>query len=66
MTTATAITDKKRTKALKAFLLALRDAYNVKPLFAHVDKDFAEIRACRNTWPDVTIQVCWWHIRDAL
>jgi hypothetical protein len=31
-----------------------------------VDKDFAEITACKNVWPKATVSVCWWHICDAL
>jgi hypothetical protein len=31
-----------------------------------VDKDFAEITACSQVWPDATLAICWWHMKDAL
>lgn len=66
MTTATAITKKKRTRALIEFLSAIRRAYAIDPQFSHIDKDFAEIKACSEVWPDSRVSICWWHIRDAL
>ncbi|KAJ7850525.1 hypothetical protein B0H14DRAFT_3664816 [Mycena olivaceomarginata] len=41
--TATSIDDGKRHRALTAWAKCLRNAYNVHPVFTHVDKDLAEI-----------------------
>jgi hypothetical protein len=43
LSTATAIDIGKHTKALTAWTNCLRDTYSVTPVFAHVDKDMAEI-----------------------
>jgi hypothetical protein len=66
LSTATSISAGKRTRALKSFLQSLQKAYDIQPQFAHVDKDFAEISALRQVWPDATVTICWWHLRDAL
>ena len=66
LSTATAITLGKQTKALSAFLLHVKTVYKVNPSFCHVDKDFAEIAALGKTWPDAKIQLCWWHLHCAV
>lgn len=56
----------KRTKALTAWVTTLCNKYGVIPQFVHVDKDMAEIRSCRKTWPQAKIQLCWWHLQKAV
>jgi hypothetical protein len=65
LTTATAIDQGKRTKALMAWARCLRDQYKIAPVFAHVDKDMAEIGCLREVW-DAKISLCWWHLRRAI
>jgi len=65
LSTATAIEIGKRTKALTAWATCLRDKYGVSPVFAHVDKDMAEISMLREVWK-AKIQLCWWHLRKAV
>ena len=53
------------TRILEQFLQPLKDAsYN--PIFVGCDKDRAEISAIRHTWPDTTIQLCFWHAKRAI
>jgi hypothetical protein len=47
LSTATAIDHQKRIKALAAWTKCLRDKYGINPIFAHVDKDMAEIGCLR-------------------
>ena len=65
LSTATAIDHQKRMKALVAWTKCLRDKYGIKPIFAHVDKDMAEIGCLRQVW-NPKISLCWWHLRRAL
>jgi hypothetical protein len=66
LSTATAISLRKRTAALEAFLERVKITYDVKPSFTHVDKDFAEISALGTVWPDAKVRICWWHLRRAV
>lgn len=66
LTTATAVVAHKRAASLSAFLEQVKLEYKVKPRFAHVDKDFAEISALTKVWPDAKIQICWWHLCRAV
>jgi hypothetical protein len=63
---ASAVEIGKRTRALQAWAQALRDRYNVNPVFVHVDKDMAEIGMSKCVWPESKIQLCWWHMRKAV
>jgi hypothetical protein len=65
LSTATAISQGKRTKALMAWAHCLREKHNVEPKFAHVDKDMAEIKMLRTIW-NAKISLCWWHLRRAV
>lgn len=47
LSTATAIDHQKRMKALVAWTKCLRDKFGINPIFAHVDKDMAEIGCLR-------------------
>lgn len=47
LSTATTIDHQKRMKALVAWTKCLRDKYGINPIFAHVDKDMAEIGCLR-------------------
>jgi len=65
LSTATAIDQQKRTKALAAWATCLRDIYGLSPVFAHVDKDMAEIGSLKEVWKS-KISLCWWHLRRAI
>ena len=65
LSTATAINDGKRTKALEAWALCLKKAYGIEPVFVHVDKDMAEIGMVKKVW-NAKISLCWWHLRRAI
>jgi hypothetical protein len=39
---------------------------DLNPTFFGTDKDMAEIFAVRQTWPNVTVQLCYWHVRQAI
>jgi hypothetical protein len=65
LSTATAVEIGKRTKALTAWADCLCDTYGVIPVFAHVDKDMAEIGMLQTSWV-LKIQLCWWHMRKAV
>jgi hypothetical protein len=64
LSTASAISTGKRTDALTAWAQCLKELYGVNPVFAHVDKDMAEISMLRQVWHP-KIQLCWWHLRKA-
>ena len=66
LSTASAIDDGKRMKALEAWALILRDKYAVVPRFVHTDKDMAEIGMSRRVWMGAKHQLCWWHQREAV
>ncbi len=53
------------TAILDQFLRPLQ-ASGFNPTFFGTDKDFSEIEAIRQVWPDVTIQLCFWHARRAI
>jgi len=65
LTTATAINPGRRKIALTAWVKCIRDKYEVKPVFTHVDKDMAEIGALKTIW-NSKISLCWWHLRRAV
>lgn len=50
---------------LAQFLQKLR-ALGLDPAFFGTDKDLSEIFAVRQTWPNATIQLCYWHARRAI
>jgi len=53
------------TAILDQFLRPLQ-ASGCNPTFFGSDKDFSEIEAIRQVWPNVTIQLCFWHARRAI
>jgi hypothetical protein len=63
--TATSINQGKQTKALTAWAKCLCDKYGIHPVFAHVDKDMAEIGMLKEVW-DTKILLCWWHLQWAV
>jgi hypothetical protein len=65
LSTASAIDIGKHTKTLTLWADCLCDTYGVIPVFAHVDKDMAEIGMLRTSWV-LKIQLCWWHMRKAV
>lgn len=66
LSTAEALEIGKRKKALNAWASVLRDKYGIIPVFAHTDKDMAEIGMLRDVWILVKVQLCWWHLRKAV
>ncbi len=66
LTTADAIDIGKRKKALEEWVVMLRDRYGVYPWFAHLNKDMAEIGMVRTMWEETKIQLCFWHLKDAI
>lgn len=65
LSTASSMDAGKRTKALATWATCLRDKYGIIPVFAHVDKDMAEIGMLRDVWKP-KIQICWWHTNEAV
>jgi hypothetical protein len=65
LSTATAIDQGKRTKALAGWAQCVRDKYGLNPVFIHTDKDMAEIGCSKMVW-DAKINLCWWHLRRAV
>jgi hypothetical protein len=55
-----------RTEIIKGFFQSLynRGLNNIQ--FFLTDKDFAQITASQNVWPNAKIQLCLWHIKKAL
>jgi hypothetical protein len=53
------------THILDQFLRRLK-ALGFNPTFFGIDKDQSEIAAVRQVWPDVTIQLCYWHVKRAV
>jgi hypothetical protein len=66
LSTASSIETGKRIKALEAWATVLREKYNIIPKFVHTDKDMAEISTTRKVWWEAKIQLCWWHLREAV
>ena len=56
----------KRKKALNNWAAVLQDRYGIILIFAHTDKDMAEIGMLRDIWLSVKIQFCWWHLWKAV
>lgn len=65
LSTASAIDQQKRMKALSAWAQCLRNQYGVIPIFIHSDKDMAEIGCAKSVW-EVKVNLCWWHLRRAV
>ena len=63
--TSSAVEIGKWTKALSAWVTCLWDKYGVIPIFAHVDKDVAEIGTLWDVLK-LKIQLCWWHLESAV
>jgi hypothetical protein len=66
LSTADSIEQQKRTKALSKWTKKLRDKWGVNPSFVHLDKDMAEIGMVRKVWPKAKIQLCHWHLKQAV
>ena len=50
---------------LNQFLQPLHGA-GFNPTFFGTNKDFSEITAIRQVWPNASIQLCYWHARHAV
>ncbi|KAJ7479127.1 hypothetical protein FB451DRAFT_1450936 [Mycena latifolia] len=66
LSTASSIQLGKRKKALTNWAKILRDEYSIDVDFIHLDKDMAGIGMGTDTWPIAKIQLCWWHLDDAV
>jgi hypothetical protein len=66
LSTASSIAKEKQTRALTAFLSAIRNKYDLHPEVVHTDKDMAEVNAAHLVWPEAKHQLCWWHLRKAV
>jgi hypothetical protein len=53
------------TGLLDRFLRPLHKS-GFNPTFFGTDKDFSEISAIRQVWPNASIQLCYWHARRAI
>jgi hypothetical protein len=65
LSTATAIDQGKRTKALATWAQCVRNKYSLNLVFIHTDKDMAEIGCSKMVW-DAKINLCWWHLQRAV
>lgn len=54
-----------QTQILCQFLQHLR-GLGLQPAFFGTDKDQSEISAIKHVWPEVTVQLCYWHVRRAI
>ncbi|CAG8644022.1 19648_t:CDS:2, partial [Gigaspora rosea] len=54
-----------RTKSLTGFLRSLCNK-GLQPLNFFTDKDFAQINATKEVWPNINVQLCLWHIEKAI
>lgn len=54
-----------KQRVLERFLTELK-RLGVRPEFTLSDKDFSEINAMGNTWPNAKHQLCFWHVLRAL
>jgi hypothetical protein len=66
LTTASAVEAGKRTNALEAWAIKLRVRWSINPKFVLLDKDMAEIAMSRRVWPQAKVQLCFWHLKDAV
>jgi hypothetical protein len=55
-----------RIHIMKAFFSALKTATECNPKFLHVDKDFSEISALEQVFPESKVQTCYWHTLQAM
>ena len=53
-------------KAPNAWASVLYDKYSITPVFAHTNKDMAEIGMLQDVWASVKVQLCWWHWQKAV
>ncbi|CAG8677863.1 11632_t:CDS:2, partial [Scutellospora calospora] len=55
----------KRRIILEKFLVALK-SHNINPQFVFTDKNFVEISAASNIWGSSVVQLCVWHMKQAI
>jgi hypothetical protein len=55
-----------KTNIITKFLKQLRDQILLNPVFFLTDKDFTQISAAQTIWPEIKIQLCKWHIQQAV
>jgi hypothetical protein len=66
LSTADSLEIGKRTKALTAWAVHLRDTFGIHPDLVHLDKDMALIGMLRATWNLIKANLCYWHKRKAV
>ena len=66
LTTAQAVSNGKRKRALQNWAQRLKERYGIEPRFVHVDKDMSEIGMIQAVWRLAKIMICWWHMKRAL
>ncbi|KAJ7732044.1 hypothetical protein DFH07DRAFT_871091 [Mycena maculata] len=66
LSTASSIQIGKRKKALTNWAKMLRNVYGIDAEFIHLDKDMAGIGMGIDTWPIAKVQLCYWHLDDAV
>ncbi|KAJ7765238.1 hypothetical protein B0H16DRAFT_1796560, partial [Mycena metata] len=66
LSTASAISLGKRKNALTNWDTVLRDEHGLDINFLHLDKDMAGIGMGISTWLRAKIQLCYWHLKDAV
>ena len=53
------------TEALTGFFCSIRDQ-GLHPQYFYTDKDFAQMNAAKEVWPEAGIQLCQWHVERAV
>ncbi|KIK55057.1 hypothetical protein GYMLUDRAFT_62699 [Collybiopsis luxurians FD-317 M1] len=66
LSTVNAISQNKRMTALTEWTKGLQDKWGINPSFVHLDKDMVEIGMVREVWVDAKIQLCYWHMKQAV
>lgn len=51
---------------ISQFLKHFRDKWKLSPIITLSDKDWSEINACRDIFPDAKHQLCFWHVLRAI
>ncbi|KAG6823000.1 hypothetical protein H0H92_011798, partial [Tricholoma furcatifolium] len=55
-----------KERFISDFLSHMKSKWNLKPIITLTDKDFSEINAFQNVFPDAKHQLCFWHCLRAL
>src|ERR1700753_1907408 len=55
-----------KQRYIAAVLACLRDTWDIHAIVTVTDKDWSEINACRQKYPDARHQLCFWHFLRAI